>query len=81
MPNAEIETHQINAQLEAERIAALEATGILDSEPEACYDAITRLDQVPCGARGARASKKKLPLRNGAGSRRSGGNLRHFAES
>jgi len=43
MPNAEIETHQINAQLEAERIAALEATGILDSEPEACYDAITRL--------------------------------------
>ncbi|MGO9338969.1 MAG: EAL domain-containing protein [Terracidiphilus sp.] len=43
MPNAEIETSRMNSQPEAERLAALEATGILDSEPEACYDAITRL--------------------------------------
>jgi EAL domain-containing protein (putative c-di-GMP-specific phosphodiesterase class I) len=43
MPNAEFETYRMNLHPEAERLAALEATGILDTEPEACYDAITRL--------------------------------------
>jgi EAL domain-containing protein (putative c-di-GMP-specific phosphodiesterase class I) len=43
MPNAEFETHRMNVQPEVVRLASLEATGILDSEPEACYDAITRL--------------------------------------
>jgi EAL domain-containing protein (putative c-di-GMP-specific phosphodiesterase class I) len=43
MPNAEFETCRVKSRPEAERLAALEATGILDSEPEACYDAITRL--------------------------------------
>jgi EAL domain-containing protein (putative c-di-GMP-specific phosphodiesterase class I) len=43
MPNVQFDTCSINPQQEAERLAALEATGILDSEPEACYDAITRM--------------------------------------
>jgi EAL domain-containing protein (putative c-di-GMP-specific phosphodiesterase class I) len=43
MPIAHFDTCNINPQPEAERLAALEATGILDSEPEACYDAITRM--------------------------------------
>src|ERR1700733_4974508 len=43
MPNAEFETYRTNARPEVMRLASLEATGILDSEPEACYDAITRL--------------------------------------
>jgi EAL domain-containing protein (putative c-di-GMP-specific phosphodiesterase class I) len=38
-----METAKFEAQLEAARLAALESTGILDSEPEASYDAITRL--------------------------------------
>ena len=43
MPNAEFETYSINVAPEAERMAALHATGILDTEPEASYDAITRM--------------------------------------
>ncbi len=43
MQNAEFETCRINLEPEILRLAALEATGILDSEPEARYDAITRL--------------------------------------
>ncbi|MGD0630197.1 MAG: EAL domain-containing protein [Terracidiphilus sp.] len=43
MPNAEFETCRINVEPEILRLAALKATGILDSEPEASYDAITRL--------------------------------------
>src|ERR1700729_3842189 len=43
MPKMELEISKPNFLLEAERLAALEATGILDSEPEASYDAITRL--------------------------------------
>jgi EAL domain-containing protein (putative c-di-GMP-specific phosphodiesterase class I) len=43
MPNAEFETYRMNPQPEVVRLASLEATGILDSEPEACYDSITRL--------------------------------------
>jgi EAL domain-containing protein (putative c-di-GMP-specific phosphodiesterase class I) len=43
MYNAELQTDKIDPEQEAERLAALASTGILDSEPEACYDAITRL--------------------------------------
>ena len=43
MLNVEFETDRINAENEAARLAALMATGILDTEPEASYDAITRL--------------------------------------
>jgi EAL domain-containing protein (putative c-di-GMP-specific phosphodiesterase class I) len=43
MLNVELETERINAEREAARLAALMATGILDTEPEASYDAITRL--------------------------------------
>jgi len=43
MPNAEFETCRMNPEPEVVRLASLNATGILDSEPEACYDAITRL--------------------------------------
>jgi len=34
---------KIDPDQESSRVAALAATGILDTEPEACYDAITRL--------------------------------------
>jgi len=43
MPPVEMETEKIEAEEEAARLAALTSTGILDSEPEAMYDAITRL--------------------------------------
>jgi EAL domain-containing protein (putative c-di-GMP-specific phosphodiesterase class I) len=43
MYNAELQTDKIDPELEAARLAALASTGILDSEPEASYDAITRL--------------------------------------
>jgi EAL domain-containing protein (putative c-di-GMP-specific phosphodiesterase class I) len=43
MPNLEFATRNIDQELEAARVAELAATGILDSDPEACYDAITRL--------------------------------------
>jgi EAL domain-containing protein (putative c-di-GMP-specific phosphodiesterase class I) len=40
---AEIEITEIDQPHEDARLAALAATGILDTEPEACFDAITRL--------------------------------------
>ena len=43
MLNAEWETERISQGPEAARLAALAATGILDTDPEASYDAITRL--------------------------------------
>jgi EAL domain-containing protein (putative c-di-GMP-specific phosphodiesterase class I) len=43
MLNAELQSYRIDPEQEAARLAALAATGILDSEPEASYDAITRL--------------------------------------
>ncbi|MGA2048618.1 MAG: EAL domain-containing protein [Terracidiphilus sp.] len=43
MLNVELETERTDAEREAARLAALIATGILDTEPEASYDAITRL--------------------------------------
>jgi EAL domain-containing protein (putative c-di-GMP-specific phosphodiesterase class I) len=43
MPKVELQTDRIDDGLEAERLAALTSTGILDSEPESSYDAITRL--------------------------------------
>ena len=43
MQSAELQTDRIDPEQEAARLAALAATGILDSEPEASYDAITRL--------------------------------------
>ena len=43
MPKAELETDRIDSEQEAARLAALVSTGILDSEPEPSYDAITRL--------------------------------------
>ena len=43
MLNLDLETDRIDAEREAARLAALMATGILDTEPEASYDAITRL--------------------------------------
>ena len=43
MPQAELETGKIDPQQEEARLAALASTGILDSAPEPCYDAITRL--------------------------------------
>jgi EAL domain-containing protein (putative c-di-GMP-specific phosphodiesterase class I) len=43
MLNVELETERIDAEREAARLAALLSTGILDTEPEASYDAITRL--------------------------------------
>jgi EAL domain-containing protein (putative c-di-GMP-specific phosphodiesterase class I) len=43
MLNAALQTERVDREQEAERIAALASTGILDSEPEASYDAITRL--------------------------------------
>jgi EAL domain-containing protein (putative c-di-GMP-specific phosphodiesterase class I) len=43
MPQVEPEIHDIGREQEAERLAALISTGILDTEPEPVYDAITRL--------------------------------------
>jgi EAL domain-containing protein (putative c-di-GMP-specific phosphodiesterase class I) len=43
MPQAELETNTIDRQEEDARLAALFAADILDSPPEASYDAITRL--------------------------------------
>jgi EAL domain-containing protein (putative c-di-GMP-specific phosphodiesterase class I) len=43
MQNAELETERFDPEREVARLAALTATGILDSEPEPSYDAITRL--------------------------------------
>jgi len=43
MPHAELETKTLNCLPEEARLAALSSTGILDTPPEASYDAITRL--------------------------------------
>src|ERR1035438_1818255 len=43
MQQAELEIGRLDHQQEAERLAALIATGILDTPPEPGYDAITRL--------------------------------------
>jgi EAL domain-containing protein (putative c-di-GMP-specific phosphodiesterase class I) len=43
MYKAELQTDKIDPEQEASRLSALTSTGILDSEPEASYDAITRL--------------------------------------
>ena len=43
MANAVLVTDETKPRDESARLAALTATGILDSEPEAAYDAITRL--------------------------------------
>ena len=43
MPPVWMETDKTEPEQEAARLAALASTGILDSEPEASYDAITRL--------------------------------------
>jgi EAL domain-containing protein (putative c-di-GMP-specific phosphodiesterase class I) len=43
MPQAELETGEIDRQEEEARLAALLSTGILDTAPESGYDAITRL--------------------------------------
>jgi len=43
MPYTELETTKSDRQHEAARLAALNCIGILDTEPEPCYDAITQL--------------------------------------
>ena len=43
MPLAELETIKADWPEEDARLSALAATGILDTEPEPCFDAITRL--------------------------------------
>jgi len=43
MPNASLVTEKTDSEAENLRLAALVSTGILDTEPEASYDAITRL--------------------------------------
>jgi len=43
MPQTELQTGQIESQHEDARLAALAATGILDTAPEPSFDAITRL--------------------------------------
>ena len=43
MQQAEMETGRLDRQQEAARLTALAETGILDTPPEAGYDAITRL--------------------------------------
>jgi EAL domain-containing protein (putative c-di-GMP-specific phosphodiesterase class I) len=43
MPQAELQTGRIDCQEEDARLSALASTGILDSEPEPSFDAITRL--------------------------------------
>jgi len=43
MPQVELETSKSDRQQEDARLSALASTGILDTEPEPCFDAITRL--------------------------------------
>jgi EAL domain-containing protein (putative c-di-GMP-specific phosphodiesterase class I) len=43
MPLAEMETGKSNYHEETARLVALDSTGILDTPPDPCYDAITRL--------------------------------------
>lgn len=43
MPQIVLETSKKDGILEADRLAALHVTGILDTEPEAIYDTLTRL--------------------------------------
>ena len=43
MPNVEFAVPEIDLGHEASRLAAQASTGILDSEPEPSYEAITRL--------------------------------------
>ena len=43
MPQAELQTGRIDSQEEDARLSALASTGILDSDPEPNFDAITRL--------------------------------------
>jgi len=43
MPQIELETGKIDRQQEEARLAELASIGILDTPPEASYDAITRL--------------------------------------
>jgi EAL domain-containing protein (putative c-di-GMP-specific phosphodiesterase class I) len=43
MPKAQLATETMESELEAARLTALVSTGILDTEPEPSYDAITRL--------------------------------------
>jgi len=43
MPQVDLEMAGIDWQQEAERLAVLNATGILDTPPEPAYDTITRL--------------------------------------
>jgi len=43
MQLAEMETEELDRRQEPARLAALKATGIMDTPPESCYDAITRL--------------------------------------
>ena len=43
MPHTPLETENHVPETEASRLAVLLSTGILDTEPEACYDAITHL--------------------------------------
>lgn len=43
MPEPETQNHIADPQQEAARLALLQETGILDTPPEPCYDAITRL--------------------------------------
>jgi EAL domain-containing protein (putative c-di-GMP-specific phosphodiesterase class I) len=43
MPHTEFEIETVDREQESIRLAALASTGILDTEPEPCYDAITRL--------------------------------------
>jgi EAL domain-containing protein (putative c-di-GMP-specific phosphodiesterase class I) len=43
MPQADMDFDTIDPQQESARLAALDSTGILDTAPEASYDAITRL--------------------------------------
>jgi EAL domain-containing protein (putative c-di-GMP-specific phosphodiesterase class I) len=43
MPLAELHIERIDSQEEDARLAALKSTEILDSQPESCYDTITRM--------------------------------------
>ena len=43
MPHTKFEVETVDHEQESIRLAALASTGILDTEPEPCYDAITRL--------------------------------------
>ena len=46
MSKARLATEIIEPELETMRLAALASTGILDTAPESCYDAITHLCAV-----------------------------------